>query len=267
MTAKTFPTVGFLAGMVMASAMITTPAGWLLCDGALLNRADYLALYAAIGTAYNVGGETATQFRLPNLKGKVIVMQDSAQTEFAALGTFGGSKISTAPHTHGLQNHTHSGTSASPNDNTSDVPNDNNSDGVNTPTGWQNANTGHLHWTDHFHGASIGNTGWAGNGQHNGHYNHGGYASEAPEPGNFPGGSIPVNVNTAGGWSGDHDRQHQHGLEGHQHTMKNHTHTMKLHTHTLTTGAPNNNTSTGGSADVASGNLPPYLTLNYLIKT
>lgn len=44
----------------------TLPAGMLLANGAVVNRADYPRLFARIGTTYNTGGETGSQFRLPN---------------------------------------------------------------------------------------------------------------------------------------------------------------------------------------------------------
>lgn len=81
------------AGMEFFGA--TPPPGWLLQDGAVYLRADYPALYAAIGTAYNTGGETAIQFRVPNKKGRVGVGRDAAQTEFDVLGEIGGSKTHT----------------------------------------------------------------------------------------------------------------------------------------------------------------------------
>lgn len=80
------------AGDVKVTARSGPPSGWLLANGAALDRADYAALFAAIGTAYNTGGETALQFRLPNLKGRVPVGLDAVQTEFNALGRAGGSK-------------------------------------------------------------------------------------------------------------------------------------------------------------------------------
>lgn len=54
------------AGMIMLWPASSVPAGWLVCDGSLLNRADYPDIFAAIGVAFNIGGETALEFRLPN---------------------------------------------------------------------------------------------------------------------------------------------------------------------------------------------------------
>ena len=50
-----------------------------------MNRTTYANLFAAIGTTYGAGNGTTT-FTLPNLKGKVPVGRDSAQTEFDTLG-------------------------------------------------------------------------------------------------------------------------------------------------------------------------------------
>lgn len=45
-----------------------TDAGYLLCWGDLVLIADYPDLYAVIGASFNVGGEPAGRFRLPNMK-------------------------------------------------------------------------------------------------------------------------------------------------------------------------------------------------------
>lgn len=46
--------------------------GWLKCNGALLLRSSYQLLFAAIGTAHNIGGETNLQFRLPDFRGEFV---------------------------------------------------------------------------------------------------------------------------------------------------------------------------------------------------
>jgi microcystin-dependent protein len=65
-------TVFGLPGIVFPYAGATAPAGWLLCDGSVKLRADYPALFAAIGTTYNASGETSTQFRVPDLRGEFV---------------------------------------------------------------------------------------------------------------------------------------------------------------------------------------------------
>lgn len=58
-------------GELIAAAFGVTPHGWALCDGALLNIADYPDLFQLLGTAY--GGDGTTTFALPDLRGRVIV--------------------------------------------------------------------------------------------------------------------------------------------------------------------------------------------------
>jgi len=47
------------------------PGNWLACDGSSLIRADYPALFTAIGTTY--GSVDGTHFTLPDLQGRAIV--------------------------------------------------------------------------------------------------------------------------------------------------------------------------------------------------
>ncbi|MBK8359348.1 MAG: tail fiber protein [Comamonadaceae bacterium] len=60
---------GVPAGAVMDFAMATAPTGWLICDGALVNRTTYAALFAAIGTTFGAG-DGSTTFAVPNLAGR-----------------------------------------------------------------------------------------------------------------------------------------------------------------------------------------------------
>ncbi|MDF2506268.1 MAG: Tail Collar domain protein [Microbacterium sp.] len=82
------------SGHIVAFAGATTPAGWILCDGQAVSRTTYAALFAAIGTTYGVGNGTTT-FNVPNLKGRIPVGRDTAQTEFDVLGETGGAKTHT----------------------------------------------------------------------------------------------------------------------------------------------------------------------------
>lgn len=89
------------AGTVTAYGAATAPSGWLLCDGSQVSRTTYARLFAVIGTTYGAGNGTTT-FTLPNLRGRVVVMQDTGQTEFDTLGETGGDKAGVAAHTHGV---------------------------------------------------------------------------------------------------------------------------------------------------------------------
>lgn len=270
-----YPEVAFPPGMVMPYAGSTAPAGWLVCNGQSLLRSDYPALFAVIGTTYGLGTDTTTNttFALPNLKGRVIVGMNAAETEFDALGETGGSKTSTAAHTHDLSNHGHAHTAAGPSDNVTNLIN-----WKETAGHWPNDNTtdnngqNHDHAINHWHLASIGATHWNGTQTH-GHHDRPNVASEAPWEGANWAGGAPVNVDgtaQAGpngtNLSGNQRANHNHGMKNHWHTIPNHDHAMKSHTHANTIGNPTTNTSGASSAAAASGNLPPYLTLNYLIK-
>jgi microcystin-dependent protein len=109
--AATIPT----GGVTMYGAG-SAPSGWLLCDGAAVSRVTYAALFAVISDTYGVGNGTTT-FNLPNLKGRVPVGLDSAQTEFDVLGETSGQKTHTLTssempsHTHTGPSHSHTGPS------------------------------------------------------------------------------------------------------------------------------------------------------------
>jgi microcystin-dependent protein len=64
------------AGVVSAFAGATAPAGWLMCQGQLINRVTYATLYAVIGTTYGVG-DGSTTFGLPDLRGRVVAGVDA----------------------------------------------------------------------------------------------------------------------------------------------------------------------------------------------
>jgi microcystin-dependent protein len=97
---------GSPAGAVIQFAGTSSPSGWLLCDGQAVSRTTFAGLFAAIGTTYGTGNGSST-FNVPNLKGRVVVGQDAAQTEFDAMGETGGAKTHAltiaelAAHAHG----------------------------------------------------------------------------------------------------------------------------------------------------------------------
>lgn len=80
------------------------PSGFMLEVGTVLVRATYPALFAAIGTAYNTGGETSLQFRIPDSRGATIVGKAASGT-FATLGVKVGAESVT--HSHPLSNNGH----------------------------------------------------------------------------------------------------------------------------------------------------------------
>lgn len=76
----------------------------MLADGRVLDRTDYPSLFLAIGTAFNTGGESPSDFRIPNLVGRFPLAVDGGH----ALGAAGGAEtvyLSVAnlpPHEHSL---------------------------------------------------------------------------------------------------------------------------------------------------------------------
>jgi len=63
---------GVPTGAVFCMAVATVPPGYLECNGDPVSRSTYAALFAEIGTQYNTGGETSSEFRLPDLRGEFI---------------------------------------------------------------------------------------------------------------------------------------------------------------------------------------------------
>lgn len=87
----------------------TAPSGYLLCDGAGVDRTVYANLYAIIGTLYGAGNGSTT-FNVPDLRGRFALGKAASGTGSTLAGT-GGS----IDHTHTGPSHTHtlSGSTAS----------------------------------------------------------------------------------------------------------------------------------------------------------
>lgn len=83
-----------MAGEIKMWAGDTIPDGWLLCDGSEVSKTDYPELYKAIGDLWGVPN-SSSNFKLPNLAGKVPVGYDSADTDFDTVGKKDGEKTHT----------------------------------------------------------------------------------------------------------------------------------------------------------------------------
>lgn len=281
---------------IVATARATAPDGWLLCDGANVSRSTYANLFSAIGTAFGAG-DGSTTFSLPNFKGRIPLGRDDAQTEFDTLGETGGSKTHThtnpasgisgahthqinppltgsssdghahtAPsHTHTGPSHSHTGpihnhsvaigegttSSAGAHTHTDTTSGPSSTSSILAGSGSQAsfASTSHTH--------SVGTT---TNGNHTHTFNPDNVFSE------FSGDSVgTTSQNAATGLSGT-------GSTGGPAYAVTSATSTEAHSHTtdiaeFTSGAESTTHShTVGTSD-ASSSLPPYVVINYIIKS
>lgn len=86
----------------------TTDTGWYLLNGAVLSQASYPVLFARFGSSFNVGGEGAGNFRLPDFTdGKVAIAK--GLTNFTTF-SLGGGEINHALASGEMPAHGHSDT-------------------------------------------------------------------------------------------------------------------------------------------------------------
>lgn len=88
--------VGFVAGDLKPWPAASVPAGWLDCDGAVVSRTTYAALFAAVGTAWGAG-DGSTTFALPDLRRRTLV--GAGGTGTATLGNAVGNRGGAETHT------------------------------------------------------------------------------------------------------------------------------------------------------------------------
>jgi microcystin-dependent protein len=91
-------------GTVLPYAGTSAPTGFVMCDGRKLSRTTYAALFAVLGTAFNTSGETASEFRLPDFRGRTPVGLDNMSALMGAGGVIAslttlGQKLGAATHT------------------------------------------------------------------------------------------------------------------------------------------------------------------------
>lgn len=97
-------------GMLLHTAG-AVPAGWLLCDGSIVSRDTYAALFTAIGTTYGAGNGSTT-FQLPDLRGEFLRGLDAGRGVDAGrvLGSAQGDMLKAHVHAVNLQQLNSSGT-------------------------------------------------------------------------------------------------------------------------------------------------------------
>lgn len=85
---------GVVSGEIKAIAGNTIPDGWLLCDGSEISKTTYPNLYEAIGDLWGTPS-SSSNFKLPNLAGRVPVGINLSDTSFDLVGETGGEKTHT----------------------------------------------------------------------------------------------------------------------------------------------------------------------------
>lgn len=98
------PADGFKPGDIDHKPRTSAPAGWLKCNGALVSRTTYAALFAAIGTTFGAG-DGSTTFALPDLRGEFVRGLDDGRGVDSA-------RVMGSAQTDALQGHVHSMTGA-----------------------------------------------------------------------------------------------------------------------------------------------------------
>lgn len=92
---------GVATGAMMLFAASSAPSGYLLCDGSAVSRTTYATLFAAIGTTHGVG-DGVTTFNLPDMRGRFPIGRHPSGS-LPTLGATGGA----FDHVHSQSNHTH----------------------------------------------------------------------------------------------------------------------------------------------------------------
>lgn len=90
----------FPPGVILEFGGISAPTGFLMCDGAAVNRTTFASLFASIGTAYGAG-DGSTTFNVPNRVNRVGVGAGGLY----ARGSTGGAATETTSSA-GAHNHT-----------------------------------------------------------------------------------------------------------------------------------------------------------------
>lgn len=82
--------LGVPIGAILPFAGVNPPPGYLLCDGAEVERAKYNDLYDVIGNAYGSPTVGVGTFRLPDLRGRFALGRDNMDNGITVPNTLGG---------------------------------------------------------------------------------------------------------------------------------------------------------------------------------
>ena len=236
------------AGMIVACGNSSAPTGWLLCDGSAVSRTTYSSLFSAISTNYGSGDGVST-FNLPNLQQRFPLGKAGSGTG-STLGSTGGA----IDHTHTIAAHTHTGPSHTHTigDHTHTGPSHTHTIGDHTHTysdviahTHSITDPGHLHTT---FGDNVGITSGSDN-----------YALRSSGSSNTSSSTTGISVNSTGISTGTTS------LSGAGTTSASGTGTTSA-SGAGTTSASGTGT-TSATALTSDSNNPPYVVVNYMIKT
>lgn len=94
-------------GAIMAFVGGNLPDGWLPCQGQVIKSSDYPGLYRNVGTAFNIGGEAAGSFRLPDGRGRTFIGAPSVPIARVGGGTITAANLPPLPITINDTGHRH----------------------------------------------------------------------------------------------------------------------------------------------------------------
>lgn len=95
------------AGVIVPFGGTSAPSGYLACQGQIVSRSTYADLFAAIGTTWNLAGESSSEFRLPDLRGAFLRGTGTHMTHNMANGNdYAGPSVGSFENDQ-FQNHAH----------------------------------------------------------------------------------------------------------------------------------------------------------------
>jgi microcystin-dependent protein len=75
-------------GTIVSYGGSSAPSKWLFCQGQVISRTTYSALFTAIGTTYGIG-DGSTTFNLPDCRGRTLIAPDASASRVTANNTLG----------------------------------------------------------------------------------------------------------------------------------------------------------------------------------
>ena len=275
------PNVAPIGSIMMWPSVSSPPTNWRFCNGTQLSQTTYSELFALIGTTYNTGGETAGNFRVPDLGNRFVV---GAGPSYGLNATGGAATVALQVAQLPTHNHGHTMNPAGLHDHGGSNLGGNHTHtiqqaGDHSHGGATNGGGGHSHGGDtlnggsHSHGMPVSGT-----------HSHSSPSHPTGTEGTATGGQSSRQGNTTLTLGGG---GHNHPIDnapGHTHQISaeaNHTHPITAepqHTHTavaapqhihpITQDASHNHGLTIDSAgsNGAHENLPPYRSLYYIIR-